>query len=49
MRLRHKIEDSDWYLGVSLICYALNAPTCGLVALSVAGLIIVMSILEDSK
>ena len=47
MRFKHKIEDSDWYLGISLICYALNAPTCGFVALSVAGLIIVVSILGE--
>ena len=47
--LRHRIEDTDFYLGVSLICYALDAPMCGWVALFIFLLILIISIFEWTK
>ena len=29
----HRIEDFDFYLGLAILCFALNAPVCGSVAL----------------
>ena len=39
MKFRHRIEDMDFYLGIALICFALNAPRCGIIAVGMAFLV----------
>ena len=43
----HRIEDSDLYLFLGILCYALDSPICGGIALSIALFIFYCSFSTD--